>query len=176
MIDTTFKTTKERMRYILETRGVTVYALCNGSTERGKISNQIYKDTALTENTIQLFLQYFEDVSADWLLRGRGPTYHPQATHTYITNNTYNGGGENNLGVVNVGSNTGNITIPTYNPAKIPSPAELGLVIKDVVTELRLKAIIYSYEQTIDNQRKHIKDLEDNQDLLHAAIKAMMNK
>ena len=68
-------TTKQRMQYILESRNVSVYDLCSGGADRGKVGNQIYKETALTEQTIQLFLSRFEDVSADWLLRGHGPTY-----------------------------------------------------------------------------------------------------
>lgn len=161
-------TTKGRMRYILESHSVSVYSLCDGANERTKVYRQIYGDTMLSEETIQLFLARFEDVSADWLLRGKGPTYLQHAQHTYITNNI-NGGNEN-FGQIIVG-NTGEVKVPSYDVKNVPTPAELGLAIRDVTTELRLKSIFFTYERTIADLRKHIEDLETNQDLLHGWIK-----
>lgn len=163
-------TTKQRMQYILDTRGVTVYDLCKGGADRGKVGNQIYKDTALTEQTLQLFLTRFSDVSADWLLRGHGPTYLPQASNTYITNNI--SGANDNLGQIIVG-NSGNVKVPTYDPKNVPTPAELGLAIKDITTELRLKSILYAYEQKIADLRKHIEDLEVNQHIWQGFVKSL---
>ena len=161
-------TTKGRMRYILESHGVSVYNLCDGASERTKVQRQIYGETMLSEETIQLFLSRFEDVSADWLLRGKGPTYLQHAQHTYITNNI--NGGNDNCGNIIVG-NSGEIKLPCYDLKNVPTPAELGLAIRDMTTELRLKSIIFTYERTIADLRQHIKDLEYNQDLLHGWIK-----
>ena len=166
-------TTKQRMQYILDTRGVTVYDLCKGGADRGKVGNQIYKDTALTEQTLQLFLARFSDVSADWLLRGHGPTYLPQATNTYITNNI--SGANDNLGQIIVG-NSGNVKVPSYDLKNIPTPAELGLAIKDITTELRLKSIIFAYEQKIADLRKHIEDLETDQKIWQGFVKSLTTK
>lgn len=166
-------TTKQRMQFILEARSVTVYQLCNGGEDRGKVGNQIYKDTALTEQTIQLFLARFPDVSADWLLRGHGPTYLPQASNTYITNNI--SGANDNLGQIIVG-NAGSVKVPTYDPKNVPTPAELGLAIKDITTELRLKSILYAYEQKIADLRKHIEDLETDQKIWQGFVKSLTTK
>ena len=166
-------TTKQRMQYILDTRGVTVYDLCKGGADRGKVGNQIYKDTALTEQTLQLFLARFSDVSADWILRGHGPTYLPQASNTYITNNI--GGANDNLGQIIVG-NSGNVKVPSYDLKNIPTPAELGLAIKDITTELRLKSIIFAYEQKIADLRKHIEDLETDQKIWQGFVKSLTTK
>lgn len=166
-------TTKQRMQYILDTRGVTVYDLCKGGADRGKVGNQIYKDTALTEQTLQLFLARFSDVSADWLLRGHGPTYLPQASNTYITNNI--SGANDNLGQIIVG-NSGNVKVPSYDLKNIPTPAELGLAIKDITTELRLKSIIFAYEQKIADLRKHIEDLETDQKIWQGFVKSLTTK
>ena len=166
-------TTKQRMQYILDTRGVTVYDLCKGGADRGKVGNQIYKDTALTEQTLQLFLARFSDVSADWLLRGHGPTYLPQASNTYITNNI--SGANDNLGQIIVG-NSGNVKVPSYDLKNIPTPAELGLAIKDITTELRLKSIIFAYEQKIADLRKHIEDLETGQKIWQGFVKSLTTK
>ena len=166
-------TTKQRMQYILDTRGVTVYDLCKGGADRGKVGNQIYKDTALTEQTLQLFLSRFSDVSADWLLRGHGPTYLPQASNTYITNNI--SGANDNLGQIIVG-NSGNVKVPSYDLKNIPTPAELGLAIKDITTELRLKSIIFAYEQKIADLRKHIEDLETDQKIWQGFVKSLTTK
>ena len=169
-------TTRGRMRYILESRQVSVYALCDGANERTKVQRQIYGDTMLSEETIQLFLSRFEDVSADWLLRGRGPTYVPTATNTYITNNggTINGAGGNGC-TFDFGVAGKTVSIPTYDPKNVPTPAELGLVMKDLTTELRLKSILFAYEQKIADLRAHIRDLQDNQELLHGFIKMHTN-
>ena len=166
-------TTKQRMQYILEARGVSVYDLCNGGAERGKVGNQIYKDTALTEETIQLFLGRFSDVSADWLLRGHGPTYLPAASNTYITNNIT--GANDNLGQFIVG-NSGEVKVPTYDPKNVPTPAELGLAIRDITTELRLKSILFAYEQKIADLRKHIEDLEASQTVWLGFAKSLNQK
>lgn len=166
-------TTKQRMQYILDTRGVTIYDLCKGGADRGKVGNQIYKDTALTEQTLQLFLARFSDVSADWLLRGHGPTYLPQASNTYITNHI--SGANDNLGQIIVG-NSGNVKVPSYDLKNIPTPAELGLAIKDITTELRLKSIIFAYEQKIDDLRKHIEDLETDQKIWQGFVKSLTTK
>lgn len=166
-------TTKQRMQYILESRNVSVYDLCSGGADRGKVGNQIYKDTALTEQTIQLFLSRFEDVSADWLLRGHGPTYLRQATNTYITNNI--SAANDNLGQIIVG-NSGDVKVPTYDPKNVPTPAELGLAIKDITTELRLKSILFAYEQKIADLRKHIEDLEVNQTIWQGFVKSFNKK
>ena len=166
-------TTKQRMQYILDTRGVTVYDLCKGGADRGKVGNQIYKDTALTEQTLQLFLARFSDVSADWLLRGHGPTYLPQASNTYITNNI--SGANDNLGQIIVG-NSGNVKVPSYDLKNIPTPAELGLAIKDITTKLRLKSIIFAYEQKIADLRKHIEDLETDQKIWQGFVKSLTTK
>ena len=166
-------TTKQRMQYILDTRGVTVYDLCKGGADRGKVGNQIYKDTALTEQTLQLFLSRFSDVSADWLLRGHGPTYLPQASNTYITNNI--SGANDNLGQIIVG-NSGNVKVPSYDLKNIPTPAELGLAIKDITTKLRLKSIIFAYEQKIADLRKHIEDLETDQKIWQGFVKSLTTK
>lgn len=166
-------TTKQRMQYILDTRGVTVYDLCKGGADRGKVGNQIYKDTALTEQTLQLFLARFSDVSADWLLRGHGPTYLPQASNTYITNNI--SGANDNLGQIIV-NNSGEVKVPTYDPKNVPTPAQLGLAIKDITTELRLKSILYAYEQKIADLRKHIEDLETAQKIWQGFVKSLTTK
>jgi hypothetical protein len=170
-------TTKQRMQYILESRNVSVYDLCSGGGDRGKVGNQIYKDTALTEQTIQLFLARFTDVSADWLLRGHGPTYLPQASNTYITNNgTINGAGVSNGSNFDFGVAGNQVSIPTYDPKNVPTPAELGLAIKDITTELRLKSILFAYEQKIADLRKHIEDLEINQTIWQGFVKSFNKK
>ena len=161
-------TTKGRMRYIMDSHGVSVYGLCEGANERTKVYRQIYGDTMLSEETIQRFLERFADVSADWLLRGHGPTYLQHSPHTYITNNIHNS--KETFGQMIFGNN-GDVTVPSYDVQNVPTPAELGLAIRDVTTELRLKSIFFTYERTIADLRRHIEDLETNQELLHGWIK-----
>ena len=66
--------------------------------------------------------------------------------------------------------------VPTYDPKNVPTPAELGLAIKDITTELRLKSILFAYEQKIADLRKHIEDLEVNQTIWQGFVKSLSKK
>jgi SOS-response transcriptional repressor LexA len=61
---------RERIKKVLANHGTTANAISGGiSAVQNKLSRQL-REAAITADTIQLILEKFPDVSAEWLLRG----------------------------------------------------------------------------------------------------------
>lgn len=62
---------RERIKKVLANHGTTANAISGGiSAVQNKLSRQL-REAAITADTIQLILDKFPDVSAEWLLRGQ---------------------------------------------------------------------------------------------------------
>lgn len=81
---------KQRLRDILRVKRSNLTIIAEGvESVRVTLSRQISGRTALSFSTIDIFLDKFPDVSAEWLLRGQGDMF----KHTnHATIQTQNGG------------------------------------------------------------------------------------
>lgn len=64
---------RSKIRKVLKANKKTVNSLAKEHEAQQKtLNNQIKGDTALSASTISLILEWFPDISAEWLLRGTG--------------------------------------------------------------------------------------------------------
>ncbi len=74
---------KQRIRMILECKNSNPTQLAKAySLNQKTVNNQINASTQLSASIILLILEMFPDVSAEWLLRGKGDMFISQ-NHTY---------------------------------------------------------------------------------------------
>lgn len=67
---------KQRLTEILKIKRSTLTIIAEGNENvRVTLSRQISGKTALSFSTIDIFLEKFPDISAEWLLRGEGDMY-----------------------------------------------------------------------------------------------------
>ena len=67
---------KARLRKILEIKKSNVSKITEGeSVKRSTLSAQINGNSAVSYDTIKLFLRKFTDLSANWLVSGMGPMF-----------------------------------------------------------------------------------------------------
>lgn len=108
---------RDRIKFLLKERNYSVYKLGKDDNSRAKLSNQIYKTTTISSNTIMLILTTFPDISAEWLLRGEGT----MDKSGHFAPNIYASNGS----IVQAGQNRGD--------AEISSPSQFELYGKDEV-------------------------------------------
>lgn len=76
---------KQRIRNVLEKFNVTVYSLSKECCLNQKtLNNQINAETQLSASTILLVLNKFPNISAEWLLRGKGQMTIDEAKHSNL--------------------------------------------------------------------------------------------
>lgn len=109
---------RDRINFLLKKKNYSVYKLGKDDNIRVKLSNQIYKTTNISADTIILILTTFPDVSAEWLLRGEGTM--DKAGHFAPQIIASNGS------IVQTGQNRGDAEIA-------PPPSQYELYGKDVV-------------------------------------------
>lgn len=64
---------KQRISTILKNKSITINALSKEiNIPQVTLNKQINGDTSISANTILVLLDYFKDVSSEWLLRGEG--------------------------------------------------------------------------------------------------------
>ena len=63
----------QRIRNLLKQKGISITALSKViNIPQATLNRQISGESSMTVNVIESILTYFEDVSAEWLFRGRG--------------------------------------------------------------------------------------------------------
>ena len=63
----------QRVRSMLKQKGISITALSKViNIPQATLNRQISGESSMTANVIESILTYFEDVSAEWLLRGKG--------------------------------------------------------------------------------------------------------
>ena len=84
---------RERILLIFNHFATNINKLSDGDTAlRNRLTRQINNDAAITIDTISVVLSSFSDVSAEWLLRGKGemlisdnlPNFHGEETDTEL--------------------------------------------------------------------------------------------
>ena len=84
---------RERILLVFSTFATNINKLSDGDTAlRNRLTRQINNDAAITIDTISVVLSSFPDVSAEWLLRGKGemlisdnlPKFHGEETDTEL--------------------------------------------------------------------------------------------
>ena len=84
---------RERILLIFNQFATNINKLSDGDTAlRNRLTRQINNDAAITIDTISVVLSSFPDVSAEWLLRGKGemllsenlPKFHGEETDTEL--------------------------------------------------------------------------------------------
>lgn len=66
-------TANQRVRVLLKQKGISITALSKAiNIPQATLNRQISGESSMTINVIESILTYFEDVSAEWLLRGKG--------------------------------------------------------------------------------------------------------
>lgn len=94
------KQLKDRIRYMLTVKRCSVASLADNETLRNRYRRQINGDATLPYTTIVLLLEMFPDVSADWLVMGRGEMIRKDV----ITHNELHQA-SNNHGTIQIGTN-----------------------------------------------------------------------
>lgn len=65
---------KDRIQTLLAEKRCSISQLCDGDeSQRSKLSRQLNGHIGIQLSTIELVLNKFPDISADWLILGRGP-------------------------------------------------------------------------------------------------------
>ncbi len=90
---------KDRVRNMLTFKRCSVAALADNETLRNRYRRQINGDAALPYTTIVLLLEMFPDVSAEWLVMGRGEMILQDA----VTHNELHQA-SNNHGTIQIGN------------------------------------------------------------------------
>lgn len=90
---------KDRVRNMLTFKRCSVGALADNETLRNRYRRQINGDAALPYTTIVLLLEMFPDVSAEWLVMGRGEMIRQDA----VTHNELHQA-SNNHGTIQIGN------------------------------------------------------------------------
>lgn len=66
-------TVNQRVRVLLKQKGISITALSKAiNIPQATLNRQISGESSMTVNVLESILTYFEDVSAEWLLRGKG--------------------------------------------------------------------------------------------------------
>ena len=79
---------RERFKLVLSHYGISLSSIAVDSAMQTRLSRQVNAGAAITYNTIYRLLEVFPDVSAEWLLRGKGemlltdnlPAFHGEET------------------------------------------------------------------------------------------------
>lgn len=73
---------------LLKQKGISITALSKAiNIPQATLNRQISGNSSITANTIESILTYFEDLSAEWLLRGKGEMLHlPYKPKTIVEN------------------------------------------------------------------------------------------
>ena len=95
----TEKTLKERIKHLLVAKGITISDLTDDDNTYKRLRRQINDDAAIPYSTIVLLLEMFPDVSAEWLVMGRGDMIRQDA----ITHNELHQA-SNNHGTIQIGN------------------------------------------------------------------------
>lgn len=93
------KQLKDRIRYMLTVKRCSVASLADNETLRNRYRRQINGDATLPYTTIVLLLEMFPDISADWLVMGRGEMIRQDA----VTHNELHQA-SNNHGTIQIGN------------------------------------------------------------------------
>lgn len=68
---------RERLISVLKENNASINSLCNGNQAlQRKLNRQIKEGSAITSDTISSILEAFPNVSAEWLIRGKGNMVH----------------------------------------------------------------------------------------------------
>lgn len=78
----------KRIMTLLKQKGISITALSKAiNIPQATLNRQISGNSSITANTIESILTYFEDLSAEWLLRGKGEMLHlPYKPKTIVEN------------------------------------------------------------------------------------------
>lgn len=95
----TEKILKERIKHLLVAKGITISDLTDDDNTYKRLRRQINDDAAIPYTTIVLLLEMFHDVSAEWLVMGRGEMIRQDA----ITHNELHQA-SNNHGTIQIGN------------------------------------------------------------------------
>jgi len=78
----------KRIMTFLKQKGISITALSKAiNIPQATLNRQISGNSSITANTIESILTYFEDLSAEWLLRGKGEMLHlPYKPKTIVEN------------------------------------------------------------------------------------------
>lgn len=63
---------REKLKSVLSKHNVTLSSIAVDSAMQTRLSRQVNMGASITYDTIYRFLEVFPDVSAEWLLRGKG--------------------------------------------------------------------------------------------------------
>ena len=96
---TTEKTLKQRIKHLLVAKGITISDLTDSEIVYKRLRRQINDDASVPYSTIILLLDMFPDVSAEWLVMGRGEMIRKDA----ITHNELHQA-SNNHGTIQIGN------------------------------------------------------------------------
>lgn len=96
----TEKILKERIKHLLVAKSITISDLTDDDNTYKRLRRQINDDAAIPYSTIVLLLEMFPDVSAEWLVMGRGDMIRKDA----ITHNELHQA-SNNHGTIQIGTN-----------------------------------------------------------------------
>lgn len=66
------KDIRERLKMVLNHHSVALSSIAVDAAMQTRLSRQVNAGSAITYDTIYRFLDVFQDVSAEWLLRGKG--------------------------------------------------------------------------------------------------------
>lgn len=95
----TEKILKERIKHLLVAKGITISDLTDDDNTYKRLRRQINDDASIPYATIVLLLEMFPDVSAEWLVMGRGEMIRKDA----ITHNELHQA-SNNHGTIQIGN------------------------------------------------------------------------
>lgn len=95
----TEKILKERIKHLLVAKGITISDLTDDDNTYKRLRRQINDDASIPYATIVLLLEMFPDVSAEWLVMGRGEMIRQDA----VTHNELHQA-SNNHGTIQIGN------------------------------------------------------------------------
>lgn len=93
------KKLKERIKHLLVAKNITISDLTDDDNTYKRLRRQINDDAAIPYSTIVLLLEMFPDVSAEWLVMGRGEMIRQDA----VTHNELHQA-SNNHGTIQIGN------------------------------------------------------------------------
>ncbi|MCI5706069.1 MAG: helix-turn-helix domain-containing protein [Odoribacter sp.] len=89
---------KQRIKDLLSQKGITVSALSEAiGIPQSTLSRQINSDTSLSISAILSILEYFEDLSPEWLIKGEGEMIRQNIHQTNNQGDNINAGGNLSL-------------------------------------------------------------------------------
>ena len=99
---TTEKTLKQRIKHLLVAKGITISDLTDSEIVYKRLRRQINDDASVPYSTIILLLDMFPDVSAEWLVMGRGEMIRTESiTHNELHQASNNHGTIGNHNSIN---------------------------------------------------------------------------